>query len=346
MRRLSMCVIAALTLLCGCQRDISGTYLAADKATVCWLQLVRTPDDHLTGQFDCSVLGADGKIEMNNVPVTGAVNAANVTITISKFFGLQTVTLGGILDGNKLTLSGGASASFILKRADFNEYQQQLRQLDASAQAVQAANTAAESRERAEQAQQAVAAQQAQRAFAIQQAQQNIIVQIDQLIGKMQRFDSEADLHLSRFPGVEKGYQAITAKMNEYVERERRLAGNPNAAVARSQLSVAATQASLATDQLHYQGQSLQSTLEINVKPMADEATNLDAICHERGTTPRPDLTPAQIDSEACGRLTNALTPFRQKYDATRTGLAHLEQVYAQEKTTQQELLQTTQKLE
>ena len=76
--------------------------------------------------------------------------------------------------------------------------------------------------------------------------------------------DAEADLHLGRFPNAEKGYEAITAKVSEYVTRERQLAGSPNRTVDRSQLYVAANQASLNTDQMHYQGQSLQSSLDTN----------------------------------------------------------------------------------
>jgi hypothetical protein len=182
----------------------------------------------------------------------------------------------------------------------------------------------------------------------MEQAQRNFVAQIDQVIGNMQRFESEADLHLGRFPGVEKGYQSITAKVNGYVEQERRLAGNPAASVTRSQLSVAATQASLATDQAHYQGQSLQSSLETNVKPIAGEAANLDALCHARETSQILNVNPEQAEARnaACTRLLGALPLFRQKYDAMNAGLAHLEQVYGQEKNKQQALLETAQKLE
>jgi hypothetical protein len=245
--------------------------------------------------------------------------------------GLQTVTFGGTFEDNKLTLTGGGEASpMVLKRTALSDYQRQLGVLNARSQAILAAKATADARKRAD------------------QAQRNFVAQIDQVIGNMQRFDSEADVHLARFPGVEKGYQAITAKVNGYVEQERRLTGNPNAFVARSQLSVAATQASFATDQAHYQGQSLQSSLETNVKPTAGEAANLDALCHTQGTSSAENLTPEQADarSAACTRLLSALPLFRQKYDAMTAGLDHLEQVYGQEKSKQQALLETAEKLE
>jgi len=324
-------VLATLILLYGCKRDASGTYLTSDPTAVVWLQLVRTPDDHLTGQVSLSKLNADGKVDFNSVPVTGAIGDGNVTLSGSQFFGLQSFTLSGRLDGNQLTLSGsGGPTPFVLQRAELPEYQSQLAKLNATSQSILAAKSAAERKEKSD------------------ETQKSFVARIDQLVGNMDRFDTEADLHLSRFPGVEKGYKAITAKINDDVEKERHLSGNPNASVARSQLSVAATQESLTTDQVHYQGQSLQSSIESNVKPMADEATNLDTECHESGNTPRTDLTPALLAAhiEACGHLANALPLFRQKYVAVTTGLAYLEQVYVQEKNAQQRLLETAQRLQ
>jgi hypothetical protein len=49
--RLSLYILAAVVLLTACQRSISGTYLVSDQASVVWLELVRTPDNHLTGQL-------------------------------------------------------------------------------------------------------------------------------------------------------------------------------------------------------------------------------------------------------------------------------------------------------
>jgi hypothetical protein len=327
MRCLSLCVIAVFVLLTGCKQDISGTYLASDNSTVVWLQLVRTPDNHLTGQLAASVMKPDGSIDRNSAPITGAVDGENVTLSGSRLFGLQTLTLSGTLEGDKLTLTGVESTPFVLKRSSLTQYQAQEAALNARSQNIIAAKTAAISRQRTV------------------QAQKNFVAQIDQLITKMQQFDSAADVHLGRFPNAEKGYQAITAKMNGYVERERQLAGNPNASNTRYQLSNAATQASFVTDQVHNQGESLQSTFDMNVKPIAAEVTTFQQRCE----TVRPaDITPAEGDAikAACGRLSNATPLFRQKYNAMVVGLAHLEQVYTNESKAQQALLQTADKLQ
>jgi hypothetical protein len=179
------------------------------------------------------------------------------------------------------------------------------------------------------------------------QAQRNFVAGIDQLVSKMQRFDSEADVHLGRFPNAEKNYEAITAKIAEYVARERQLAGNPDRAVDRSQLEVAATQVSFTTDQMHYDAQSLQSSLDMNIAPLASEEATMEQGCHENGPV-SSDLASAEIDARrvACSRLLSATPSFRQKYSVMSAGLSHLEDVYMHEKQEQERLLAIAQKLE
>jgi len=108
-------VLFAALVLSGCRRKISGSYLASDKVAVCWLQLVRTPDNHLTGQIVLSTLKPDGQIEHQSVALTGPVNGENVTLTGSGFLALASATLSGTFDANSLTLTGVQSTPIILK---------------------------------------------------------------------------------------------------------------------------------------------------------------------------------------------------------------------------------------
>jgi hypothetical protein len=311
----------------GCQRDISGGYLTGDQGAVCWLQIVRTPDNHLTGELVASILKPDGSIERDSITITGAVDGENVSLTGSRFFGLQNVTLSGTQRGNVLTLTGTQAIPLTFGRSSMTAYQAQVSELNARSQGIIRARAAAQARLQAE------------------ESQRSFIAAIDQLLGRMLRFNSEADVHLGRFPGAEKGYQAITAKIAADVARERELAGNPNAFVTRSQLSVAATQTSLLTDQMHYQTQSLESSLQGNIQPVVNELGTLEQGCRNTLSNSN-NLPPAQIQARdaACGRLGNAATPFRQKFGAIAAGLAHLEQVYQEERSKQQQLLQEAQR--
>ena len=326
---LPACGAFAVVLMAGCHSNISGSYLASDNSAVVWLQVVRTPDNHLTGQIATNVLKPDGTIEQNSVSITGAVDGENVTIQGSRFFGLESFVLSGTLSGNVLTLTGAQSVPLTFTRSTPAEFQAKVAELNARSQSITQAKAVAQAQ---------------QRTF---QTQANFVSQVDQLIRRMAQFDSQADVHLGRFPGAEKGYEGITARVGEYVARERRLAGNPNAEVARGQLSVAANQASIQTDQMHYQGESLQSSLEANVKPMADQAAAFEQQCHAVSQN-SGNLTPEEVQNvnAACGRLESAVTPFRQKFGAMSAGLAHLERVYQDEHGKQQQLLQTAQRLE
>ena len=163
----------------------------------------------------------------------------------------------------------------------------------------------------------------------------------------MQRFDAEADLHLGRFPNVEKGYEAITAKVDEYSTRESRLVGNSSRSVERSQLNVAATKASLNTDQMHFQGESLRASLETNIAPLVNQVTALEQGCRQSGPIGE-NLTAAEIEAHqgACNRLLGAAPTFHQKYVAMTAGLNHLEKVYKREKDSQTRLLAQAQRMD
>lgn len=228
-----------------------------------------------------------------------------------------------------MTLTGAQSIPLIFTRSTPAELQAKVTALSARSQSIIQAKAVAQSQQRT------------------LQAQANFVAQIDQLIRRMTQFDSDADVHLGRFYGAEKAYEGITERVAGYVARERQLAGNPNAAVARAQLSVAANQASIQTDQMHYQGESLQSSLETNVKPMSDQATAFEQQC--RAVSQHSgNLTLAEVQNVngACDRLGSAVTPFRQKSRAMSDGLAHLDQVYQREHDTQRRLIQEAERLE
>jgi hypothetical protein len=326
---LSAHAVFALILMVGCQRSISGSYLAGDKSATVWLQVVRTPDNHLTGQMAANVLKPDGTIEQNSASITGAVDGDNVTIQGSRFFGFESFVFSGTLSGNVLTLTGAQSTPLTFTRSTPAEFQAKVAELNAQSKSIIQAKAAAQTQ------------------LGTLEAERQFVAKIDRLIGRMQQFNSQADVHLRRFPSAEKAYEGITAKVGAYVARERQLAGNPNAEVTHGQLSVAANQASMQTEQMHSQGESLQSSLETNIKPMADQATAFEQQCHAVSQN-SGNLTPEEIQNvnAACGRLESAVTLFRQKFSAMSAGLADLEQVYQREQNTQQGLIKESERLE
>lgn len=305
-----------LTLMTACHRGASGTYMAKFPNGVDWLQLVKTPDNHLTGQFVELRLQADGKVDQKNGTFSGAIDGETMILSIGGIFGMQGGTLSGNLSGNKLTLTGPQTPPEVLNRANFDEYQGEVRTLNAKSQRILAAKV-----------------------------QQNFISGIDQAVSRMQNLGAEATTSLSQIPSAEERYKAVTARMNELVNRERRLSGNPNADVARSQLDVAVSQVSLATEQLHSKAQSLKSSLSTTVQALASEVGGFQQGC--RVAVPPGDLTPELINERtvACQHLFQADASYRQRIDALVEGLTHLEDVYQQEHEAQETLQQTAARL-
>lgn len=320
-------VSATLCLLFACRRNISGSYLATDGSAVCWLQVVRTPDNRLSGQISGSRLADDGSIQRTSTTISGAVDGENVTISGSRFLGLESIALSGTLNGDTLTLTGRQSIPVIFRRAELSDFQRSEAVLTSHSQSIIAAKLDAQAKTKT---------------F---QSQKNFVIGVDQLIRKMAGFEKQADVHLARFQNGEKAYGGITDKVRAYVARQRQLSGNPNAGVTRSQLSVAATQVSLQTDQIHNGAEQLKASFDSDIRPLMGESQNLEQQCH--AIPPNVPFTPEEIQSinGACGRLENAIPLFRDKFKAMGDGLLHLEQVYQREHIAQEQLLQESNRL-
>lgn len=236
-------IYIGLTLLVfnGCQRKISGTYVAKSPNEVAFLQLVKTPDSHLTGRLGLVALAADGAVNQQSVVLSGVVDHNNIILSATAL-GVQTGTVSGTLDGNRLTLTTLQPDPLILLRSDENAYQAEVKALNIRARQILAAK-----------------------------ANEKFLSETASAISRMQEFESEVDLHLSRFPGAEEALHSVTTKVSEYVDRERGLVGNPKADVARSQLDVEAFQTSLATNQFLMAAQSLESSLGAREQTIGSE---------------------------------------------------------------------------
>jgi chromosome segregation ATPase len=320
LRSVTVCIVLALILANGCQREISGVYVAQFPDGVWRVQLVRIPDNRLSGEMETAVLKADGKIVLNSVPVSGAINGANVTMSAS-MLGFQVVTLSGTLDGNELTLTGSQSEPVVLRKSDISGFQTEIKTLNIKSEKL-IANKAALAR--------------------ALQAQQNFSSEITRILRQIPDFNAKADLYLSKFPAVEERLHAITAKMAELVDREKQLAGRSNSEVTRSQLADGVNEGSITAGQLHNDIQSLRASLDTNVQPLSVEIPNLRETCHHV-----PAITRGQSegDSAACEQMSRLDGPFREKLDALTRGLDRLERICTEEQRAQHALLETAQRL-
>jgi hypothetical protein len=279
-------------------------------------------------------LGTDGRVVSNNLSLTGAADGNNISLSNTQL-SIQVLRLSGTLGGNTLTLTGGFTggqpSTIVMVRSSLSEYQAQVSALNEKSKSILAAKAAAAARENAARQEQQV------RENAIRQEQQ-VIAAIDQLVSRMQRFNIEADEKIGKFPAAEQRFQAITRKMAEYLERELRMADNSNASAARGQLSVAISQGSVATEQLHNEVASLETSFEVNAQPVMKSVTEYEQACRT--------AHPSQAVDAACQRLFAADGTYRNKFDGATSGLAHLEATYQDERKAQEKLLLVSQQIQ
>lgn len=329
-------MVAVCLLLSGCWgHDVSGKYIAKFTNGVYWLQLVQTPDGHLTGQFETLILGTDGKVEYNNLSVTGAADGDNVSLSLKPISFLPfTVIVSGTFYGNRLALTGGFTGAqpttAVMVRSDVSDYQAQVNSLNAQSRSILTAKATAEARE------------------AAAKEERDFIAGLDRLVGRMERFNAAADTHLGKLPAAEHRYQAITFKMGEYLNRERQLAGNQGTSMKRGQISFAISRGSFATDQVHAEVQSVQWNFQANAQPLMKLVTESEQSCHRahRSTADNPVSPDAEAWNSACLKLLDADASYRQKFDAMAHILAHLEEVYQQERKNQNRLVRESQQIE
>lgn len=327
---------AASLLLSGCWRhDVSGKYIAKFTNGVYWLQLVETPDKHLTGQFDTLVLGSDGKIVYSNLSVTGAADGGNISMLLKPISFLPfTVTASGTLDGDQLTLTGGFTggqpSTVVLVRSDASEYQAQVRILNAQSQAILVAKADAEARTKAA------------------RQEQDAITELNQLVNQMKHFNAAVDTHLSRLLAAEQRYHAITFKMQENLKRQGQLVSNPDASFKRGEMSFAISQGAFTTDQIHNDVQAVQRDFRTNAEPLMKQVTQSEQACHRAhsSTAGKPIPPEAEAWNSACLKLLDAVTLYRQKFDTVARTLVHLEEVYQQERKNQEQLVRESQQVQ
>ena len=124
--------------------------------------------------------------------------------------------------------------------------------------------------------------------------------------------------------------------MTEYLQRERTLAGNQNAVVARGQLSGAIDQAAIATEQLHNSVRPTQWDFRNNAEPLMNQVAAATNACQTE--TNDSTSVDTQARRETCQRVLDAAPNFKQQFHALAKNLAHIEEVYQQEHATQKQL--------
>ncbi|MBS0277855.1 MAG: hypothetical protein JSR81_09545 [Proteobacteria bacterium] len=306
----------ALLSIYGCSlSSATGTYLAKFTNGLARLELVQSGDHMLTGEVDWVSFDTNGRLTSSSASVTGMMDGGAVNLTFKgNAFLSGTSTGAGELGWNGITLTGnfngGKVSTVTFARANELEYQWTLVAVEKNAQAIAFAREQAE-RQRQEDAK-----------------RNQRVARIEKLTAILKNFDTEASVHLHRWPGAEKTMQAITSDMEAKLQQEHSLEGN---GVARGQLAVAINQDDVSAEQMHNQLLSLKNDFTNNVEPMMAIAGRAKSIC---ASDSRPDV------ASACQAFSQAYATALPQYQAVSTGLDHLESIYQIEHQKHQDIMQ------
>ena len=163
------------------------------------------------------------------------------------------------------------------------------------------------------------------------QDQQNFAQSVQVLCDKMQKFETAGTATLLKFPTISAKYRTITEKIDNYLQRDRKLAGNSSASYSRSQISYAMENGIYATNQVHFAVQSLRDSFTSDVQPQMQAAQTAMRLCGNT-SVPVPTVAPA------CERLQKLFPAYSKAYHDVTVGLSNLETIYQTELRKQQGL--------
>jgi hypothetical protein len=337
-------IIAALSLAAvGCSRSASGEYVGSTATSVVRLQLVETPDKHVSGQMNVATLKPDGTIVSETLQISGTTDGDNLSLTASAppvplgpVFNLSGTYGWSSLNITESSLSGQLK-TITMNRSGTKEYNAALSQLQKQSALILAAQAEAKAREEKQKAEaKAIQEKLDQEAKEVQE-KQNSARQIQLLCDRMERFDKAASATLQRFPSINAKYHSITSRVQQYLERDQALAGDQNATYTRSEIRYQIGNGLYATGQLHFEVQSLQSDFNNRIVAEMRSVLTVRIYCsfHAQDVLLQP----------ACKRFNDLYPTYSQVYADIARGLENLEKTYRSEEATQQNLQTAAQQI-
>jgi hypothetical protein len=164
------------------------------------------------------------------------------------------------------------------------------------------------------------------------------------LTERMSVFTTKADAMLPKFAPVEERYQYITERMRGALDRERLIYGDGQAAVARSQISVAITQASIQAIQIHIGVQSSYRGFDFKAGQLERESMGAGQGC--RGAHVATDAAPIPAAFEewnsACLNFFGVDREYKQRASELRAAFAQIEEAWRTERQQQAEIVQAS----
>ncbi|WP_186197571.1 hypothetical protein [Burkholderia gladioli] len=301
-------ILGGALLLSGCgDRSVSGVYVSHGGNQADLLQVIETPDHHLTGTLRHASLTSDGTLASSTNNVSGSVDGTNITLTVlatplpigQNFAG--TATGGGI----DLTVPNGAQTGVQhFAKGQTADFDAVVAQLNQAGQRIAAAR------------------QRGQRADQMNR-------QVGALADSLNRFVEDAKHHIDRLPRAKAYYDhAVTVEQTK-LERAQRLQATGNgvaqgqAGVIVGQMGVDKAQIAIVDDELdRVRANAASAESGLNARIDQWRGTCLDGTAKAKAGDVIPDMGP-------CKRLTQAVSAYNTVLPALHKALASAVQARA-----------------
>lgn len=325
MRCLLPVVLCLGLAACG-QKTVTGLYMARDAHGLVTVQIVETDDHHITGRAEFEFFAPNGEMTDRSDVATGAVADGTITLDLKPEALLEpTRSMSGSIVGGVLTLDGtGGRGHFhlVLKRTSQEAVQQAMKAFSGQAQARRQAIVNAKQRADDVRARDAFIQKTVETSLADDEFSEGL----ERVLGTLQR--------------VEDASRTATTAMRTKLNRELAIVGDGQAAVARSQLYLAANQIGLESDEMHGNLEQGEHNFKEKVDGLERATIDQEQGCHSAhpSTTQNPVTPGLELWNTDCLLLFESGAKFNSAKAAMTKAFIHAEQVWSGEKSTQDQI--------
>ena len=307
-------ILAVLVLTACAGSPVSGIYVASNDVEVDMVQLVETPDHHITGRFQTTNINTDGTTTDNVVALDGAASGSEMTLLLKPIGFINAgVTATGQVIGDDLTLNGRGLNTKV-HRQSLGDYQIALDKLKKAAgvklaevqaqKAAQAARDAANAAAAAQAANEAAAAANAAKAEQQAQTMSAVSAKIVDATAVLERKGGEMDTFVASLPDIASEYRANTERMAD---------AHGDFAQAKGIIED--------TNTIRSKKQAYGKSLTDMVQTAAQTANALQTICGD---------SRAATLGQSCGSASSAVAKFRARIERYKKIFAGFDAAYNQ----------------
>ncbi len=309
---------------------ISGTYVGKGNNSAFLVQIVETTGGHLTGRYEQVVLRPTGQIDDMNATISGASDGRTVVVSIKPGELLSgTIVASGTVEGRLMHLTGGGNGGNMrldLLKSDEADFRTEVAALTEHSKQIIDARAQNE---------------------AMQQQAQNKADQLSKIQNFTERltiFTAKAEIHLSKLAPAEQRFRDITQRMRAALTRELSIYGSGQAAIARSQISIAINQAAIQANLLHINLESSYDDFDSHAAPLLSGTIAAGQDCHgaHTGSSAAPIPTGYEDLNFACLHYFEIVKKFQTRVSDLRAVFAQIERVWTTERREQDAIVKAS----